>query len=170
MNKKLFVILIGVLWVISLFAFAASWSPYPVLAHSTVQQMLLLAESLSIIFLLWNGSTYKTGYFGGLITALFLFLIGSLFRLLHWPGAIFLLIMAAFFLIGVYTVRFFTKKEKQLSDILKLFLVLLIGVYIALTYYHFQHKLYLRATIGLITLALMVLAIRKYRKDTPLPV
>ena len=56
--------------------------------------------------------------------AIAIFLLGTLFKIMHWPGVASLLIMGAGLVIVLYTIRFIVKKEKNIMDLVKFFCVL----------------------------------------------
>jgi hypothetical protein len=85
---------------------------------------LMAAEWLAVALLLQNGTFGKTAFFKISLFAAGLFVIGSLFRVMHWPGAKELLVSSVAFILGTYEFHFAKKSSKHRLDWLKLLWVL----------------------------------------------
>ena len=68
--------------------------------------------------------------------ALSIFLIGSLFTTMHWPGSYEILLLGSALVTILYTFRFFDKKDKDAIDVVKFIWV------IAFTYFYTAQTLY----------------------------
>ena len=68
--------------------------------------------------------------------ALSIFLIGSLFKVMHWPGAKMQIIVGAGLVAILYTIRFLAKKEKDAIDLVKFIWIVAAAYFYVASVFH----------------------------------
>lgn len=111
---------------------------YPVIADAA----FLFA---GVALLLKNGAFVYSKYTKFLNISFAVFILGILFKVLHWSGADIMLIAFPVAVTAIYTACFFTKEAKQILDVLKLLWVpvFLASVIVKMLSYPYEVELYI---------------------------
>lgn len=72
-----------------------------------------------------------------------IFILGVLFKIMHWPYASFLILISVVLLVLLYPIRFYLKKEKRVIDYSKLFLLIAFPISYYLKVFHYPTPLFL---------------------------
>jgi hypothetical protein len=124
-----------------------------------------IAEFLGLILLLRNGTTINTVYFTIFLFCMGFVLIGSLFKIMHWPGEN-LLFLSLIAIAVIYTIRFMAKKQKRLLDVLKLLWVITAYVGSAFVMQHWIPRDVLYIGRGLAWITIVYFIITAHRAKT----
>ncbi|MDY8136152.1 hypothetical protein [Aquimarina sp. 2201CG5-10] len=121
---------------------------------------LWLLEVSGMFLLLRNGTFLKTRYFSVVIGLIVIMLIGSLFKIMHWPFGIEVNIVLSIICISIlimYFLHFIKKPIKKRLDYLKLAWVLVLYLGATLKLHHIISREY-----RILTTVLMILALMEY--------
>jgi hypothetical protein len=77
-----------------------------------------------IFFLLKNGSFFQSRHFRLISLAFAVIILGSLFKIMHWPFSGPLLIIGMLIIPAIYLIHYYLKSKKESLDFLKLIWVL----------------------------------------------
>lgn len=86
--------------------------------------------------MIWDSRLKRSWFFIPVIIGALLVIAGIAFMMLHWPGPGILMLSGTGVITLFYTVYFFTKKEKEILDIMKLVWLLTRMAGVALVYLH----------------------------------
>lgn len=116
-----------------------------------------------LLLLLMNGTFIKTKYYNYSFLFISMLLIGSLFKVNHWPLSNLLITTAYIGIVILYSISFFKKPIKKRLDILKLIWVLLEFCSNLLIFFHIISNEY--STIPMVLLFLMVFEFLRIEKQ-----
>jgi len=98
--------------------------------NEDLPQLINFAETIAEyagFYLLYKNGTFqrsRLSRFSRISVAMFL--LGSMFKIMHWPGWAQIIIASAFSFVVLYTIHFSQKQPKQLLDFGKLLIVILV--------------------------------------------
>ncbi len=144
--------LIGILLTTALIFYAF---PSETTNGSLVETFLTIAQILTLVLLVQNGTFIKTVFYKITLVGLGLLTIGSLFKIRHWPGAKELFITSFALILGSYGFHFIKKVSKKRLDWLKMIWVLVRIAGSFLTIFHLPYGreiLYISQVIFSLTL------------------
>lgn len=88
-------------------------------SNDTVTTILFIIQLVALDAILKESDIFTTIYFRVIQVAISIYIIGSLCKIMHWPGADFLLIAAISLVVIIYIVRTVNKKQINILDITK---------------------------------------------------
>ena len=135
-NNRVLLFSIGILLTITLLFYAF---PAETTNGSLVETFLTIAQILTLVLLVQNGTFIKTVFYKITLVGLGLLIIGSLFKIMHWEGAKVLLITSFALILGSYGFHFIKKVSKKCLDWLKMSWVLVRIAGSFLTIFHLPY-------------------------------
>jgi uncharacterized membrane protein len=121
---------------------------------------------LSLIYM-YSIGTFKNSKLGRLsYITLSIFIIGALFKLMHWPYGGILILFGLTAIMVIYTIYFIMKRQKKLLDWIKVFAVLIktVASMFWISHWSYREELSVASTIVLIAL-IIVFYIRVMKND-----
>jgi hypothetical protein len=126
MKNKHYIYLLIFLFSGSLLAFIiSSVMPDNLIFTEITTEGFSLTSITGIVFLMRNGTFYKTIFFKITLGLFALISVGALFKIMHWPGANIALILGFSGTVVNYAIHYTKKQTKSLTDYLKLLWVTL---------------------------------------------
>jgi hypothetical protein len=119
MSRPVFILIVaGILGIIAteLFLPGTAYEKYYGKFDSTIQ----LIGSLVLIMVVRSGTTVKTVQFKIILFCLGIFILGILYKIMHWPGGFEIITISLTGVVITYAVRFINKKRKTMLDIFKM--------------------------------------------------
>lgn len=96
---------------------------------------------LAVLRIYSKGTFRRTGLVRGAYIGISLVIMGSLFKIQHWPNATLLILLGCLMVSMFYTFHFIRKTRKGLFDFLKFFYVLILAALIPATLSHYQYTI-----------------------------
>lgn len=124
---------------------------------------LNISNLSGLLLLLMNGTFIKTKYYNYSFLFVSMLLIGSLFKVNHWPLSNLLITSAYIGIVILYSISFFKKPIKKRLDILKLIWVLIEFCSNLLIFFHMISNEY--STIPMILLFFIVFEFLRIEKQ-----
>ncbi len=84
-----------------------------------ITTILFIIQLVALDLMLRESTIYCTQYYRAILIAMFFYIIGALFRILHWEGQELFLIIAFTGVALAYVLRTINKKQKVLLDYIK---------------------------------------------------
>ncbi|AXT55384.1 hypothetical protein D1815_06290 [Aquimarina sp. AD1] len=125
-----------------------------------------LIEMGGMFLLLHNGTFIKTVYSRIVMGMFVLILVGTVFKIMHWPFNNMIIIVGCVGIVCVYVLHFTKKPIKKRLDYLKLAWVVLLYIGAILKLYHLIFGDYRILTVVLMILALMDYMLPKIKNKT----
>jgi hypothetical protein len=119
-----------------------------------------------MFFLLKNGSFFQSRHFRLVSLAFAVIILGTLFKIMHWPFAAPLLIIGMLIIPVIYLIHYYYKPEKEVLDLLKLIWVLSFFILKLLLMLHWIRDDYNMVLInGILFFLIIVMVFYEKRKE-----
>lgn len=96
--------------------------------YSSFDVATRVIEIIILIMIARNGTTIKTVYFRIICFCIGFYILGALFKIMHWQGSSIIISVSLLSVAITYVIRFIKKNPKTVLDIFKMIWVILIAV------------------------------------------
>jgi hypothetical protein len=164
MSRTVFILIVaGILGILTveLFLPGTAYEKY----YRVFSIITTLIGSLALIMVARSGTTMKTVQFKIILFCLGIFILGVLYKIMHWPGGFEIMTISLTGIVIAYAIRFINKKNKTILDIFKmLWVVCAAGERIAIVG-HLVKREYLMMSYLTGWFVILFFVVEEYKKE-----